>query len=112
MHSTSSNTERLTIPTGGAGKYLVGVQIAWATSAVASRRVTTIRQNGATLVAQDQRDSTTLGTANTGATVTTVYAMSAADYFDSTAYQDTGGALNAAVFANYSLEFYAFWFRN
>lgn len=112
MHSTSSNTGRITIPTGGGGKYIVGVQHAWDTDTTASRRAATIRQNGTTLVASQQVEASTLGTVNHGLTVMSVYAMSAADYFDSTAFHDSGAALNLAVFAEYAPDFYSLWFRS
>src|SRR4051812_2496693 len=37
MHDTSSNTERMTIPSGGGGKYLVGANCAWAPNGTGSR---------------------------------------------------------------------------
>lgn len=109
MHSTASNTSRITIPTGGGGKYLIGAGANWALSAGGTQRQVRILQNGTTYVAwQTSPPSASHGSE---ATVTTSYALAAADYVETYVNQDSGGALNLQAIGNYSPEFWAFWIR-
>ena len=39
FHSTSTNTDRLTVPTGKGGKYLINAQISWAGNATGAREL-------------------------------------------------------------------------
>jgi hypothetical protein len=102
MHSTSSNTSRITVPR--AGKYLIGATIRFALSATGARQVR-LRVNGATTIAQ----------CNTAAysglemvlNISTVYQLAANDYVEVLAWQDTGGALNLQASAEESPEFWA-----
>ena len=110
VHSTSSNTSRFTVPSGAGGKYVVTGSITWAPSAGGTYRACALRVNGATRLAQtNQAPSASHGS---DATVTAVYSLAAADYVEMTATQDSGGALNVNVQANYSPEASVFWFRN
>lgn len=110
MHSTSSNTDRITIPTGGGGKYLIGGATAFAAAAGGTSRITGIGINGITTFAAAQSGYFGAGL-TTYISVFTSYAVSAADYVVLPAYQDTGGSLNILQANNYSPEFYAVWSR-
>lgn len=88
LHSTSSNTSRLTCQV--AGKYLVCGTIEFAENATGFRQVA-VRKNGT-----DQGYTTTPGTATDTADVTFLYILDLAvnDYVEVTAMQNSGGALN------------------
>ena len=90
IHSTSSNTERLTATT--AGKYVIEAQIEWAASAV-GLRIAKLRLNGTTIIAWTT--ITPLSTGTTSMTVSTVYDLAATDYVEVLGNQTSGGALNA-----------------
>lgn len=96
IHSTSSNTSRMTIRT--AGKYLVLGQVQWAVNAT-GERLAQIRLNGTTNIAIS---TTILGSGTYGLIqqVLVVHDFSASDYVELVAYQDSGGALNVSAAAN------------
>ena len=102
-HSTSSNTGRLTVPTGGGGVYSIFGNIKFASNAT-GLRVARIRLNGTTYIAADENapDATTL-------CVKTEYKLAAADYVELVAYQASGGLLNVSLDANFSPEFGMSW---
>lgn len=109
MHSTATNTSRITVPTGGGGKYMMGCGSAWTGSAGGTYRQSIVKLNAATYVGL----ITLAPSASHGSpgTVTTSYALSAADYIEMYVNQDSGGNLNLTVNASYSPELWAFWFR-
>lgn len=109
MHSTSVNTGRITIPSGGGGKYLVGGVVEWNAAAGGNYRDTRIRNNGTTYHAGVTITPT--GAASQVVPPVGVWSYSAADYVEMIATQDSGGAINVNS-ANGSPEFWAFWFRN
>ena len=110
IHDNVTNNDRLTIPTGGSGKYIIGGGLSWQVSGAGGGRSVRIGVNGtSTLIAWVA--SFPSATVGSEATPTTVYAMSAADYLIFQAWQDSGGNLNAASVANYSPEFWCLWFR-
>ena len=109
VHDTATNTARFTVPSGGDGKYVFACGAAVAASAGGIERNLAVYKNAATVAAR-------CGAPFSASIITffslfTVYSMSAADYFDMRVYQDSGGALNCLVGANYSPEAYTFWFR-
>jgi hypothetical protein len=109
VHSTSSNTSRLTIPTGGGGKYLVGASWQWALSAAGNYRQAKIKQNASTFVAfQTSQPSASHASE---ATICALDSYVATDYAELYAKQDSGGALNLTVAANYAPEFWCLWLR-
>lgn len=91
MHSTVSNTSRITIPTSGDGLYLVIGQLAYAANATGIRQ-TLLRKNGTTGIAQDL--STPNGTNGTEIHLMSVVTLVATDYVELVAVQSSGGALN------------------
>lgn len=109
IHSTSSNTSRFTIPSGGDGKYIGWGALAWANSASGTYRQAQLKVNGSTTIAScNQAPSASHGS---DSTVVAVYALAAADYVTLNGAQDSGGALNMVSVANYSPEAAVFWFR-
>lgn len=98
-HSTSSNTGRLTVP--AAGKYLIIGQIAFAGGA--GVRGVQIRLNGTTTLASNFVNPVT--GASTDLIVVTEYELAASDYVELVVYQNSGGAINVLLGANYSPEF-------
>ncbi len=107
-HSTVSNSSRLTVPTGGAGKYRIFGNVTFASNATGQRTLF-IQVNGTTVIA----DTATV--ANTGGShivnISTEYALVAGDYVELMVNQTSGGALNATASSNHSPEFGMSWFR-
>ncbi len=108
MHSTSSSTERITVPTGAGGKYLVGGTGIFATSAGGAQRILWMMLN-ATVIAR--QNTVVSASATGGCSILTVYAASAADFFGMQAYQDSGGNLNITGDPGTGPEIFAFWLR-
>jgi len=108
MHSTSSNPSRVTVPTGGGGKYLCGSTIGFAANG-SGHRALTFQLNGTTPYIAVQAFVAYAGAALTN-TLSTVRAMSAADYFEMLAFQNSGGALNI-IDTEGSPSMFAFWYR-
>jgi hypothetical protein len=91
MHSTVTNTSRVTIPTGQGGHYAFMGQCGFAANATGVRKLA-IARNGTRIW------SVTLpGTASDNLVlhVNAMYPATAGDYFELHAYQNSGGALNA-----------------
>lgn len=109
IHSTSSNTSRLTAPTGGGGKYLFGASWSWPLNAGGTQRQGRVYINGTTIAAiltlQPSASHASEGF------ITSSYALSAADYMELWVNQDWGAAQNLNNLANYSPEVWMFWFR-
>jgi type IV secretory pathway VirB6-like protein len=108
MHSTSTNTGRLTVPSGGAGKYRATLHTSFAASATGVR-YSFIRLNGSTVIARDIRAAVSGDT--TDVAITAIYVMSVGDYFDSAVIQTSGGGVNIVATAANSPEFSAEWVR-
>ncbi len=90
-HSTSTNTDRITIPSGKAGKYMVGFTLTY-TGSSTGIRVGQIRKNG-TSVSQTSLQSVS-GAGNTVLSKTHVIDLTVGDYIDLQAYQNSGGNLD------------------
>lgn len=107
MHSTSSNTNRITVSTANAGKYLVGAGITWAFSTSGDYRSLLVQVQATTGIAlQTQPPTGVNGFASMSAT--TMYYLSN-DYFSSAAQQNSGGNLDVSAFPNSGPEFWAIW---
>ena len=94
FHDTSTNTDRITIPTGYGGKYLVTWRITW-NGATSGYRYHTLNQNaGATILSRV--DAPTSFSASNAASVTMsdIYSFSAGDYINVQCYQNSGGAID------------------
>lgn len=102
-HDTATNNSRLTAPT--TNKYRVGGGATYAASASGSRRELWIRKNGTTTLARDGRPPTG-GSVDCSVTVSWEGELAAGDYVELLAVQDSGGALNVLVLADYSPQFW------
>lgn len=100
LHSTSSNTSRITV--GRAGKYLIIGNATYAANGTGVRYLS-IRLNGATYIGE----MAILPSASNSLTliVTTIYHLAASDYVELLAYQNSGGNLNIAATGNTTPEF-------
>lgn len=100
IHSTSSNTGRLTATT--AGVYSITGHIQFDANATGVRGLE-LRVNGSTIIAQDLRAS--FATFGVVATISAHYKLAATDYVELRAYQNSGGSLNMLATGNLSPEF-------
>lgn len=105
LHSTVSNTGRLTAPI--AGKYLITCGLEFASN-VNGRREIRLLVNGSTIIAQDIRGGSISGITSP-MMLTTVYSLAANDYVEVEVYQNRGGSLNVLASGNYSPEFAMHW---
>lgn len=98
FHSTTTNTSRMTIPSGKAGKYLIVGRGTFANNATGNRGVR-ILKNG-TLIGEIQ-------TWNAGATygssveITQIADLTVGDYVELASFQASGGSLNTQNGADY-----------
>jgi hypothetical protein len=90
MHSTSSNTSRITIPTGKGGYYEFRWAATWASSVLGNRRIRLVK-NGSTNY--QGVGLTTAGVGLTSMAASAVVSAAPADYFELQVFQDSGGAL-------------------
>lgn len=97
FHDTGANTSRLTIPSGKAGKYLIGFAGEVASSPGAGSWVG-IRLNGTTFIALQYIVS------QLGVTISTQYDLAETDYVEAIIH--LSGAMNLNATGNYSPEFY------
>jgi hypothetical protein len=100
MHSTSSNTSRITVPISG--WYLVTGHIRFAANATGYRQAA-IRYGGSNYLAL-QADNNPDGANTTIMSLATLYYLAASDYIELVAFQDSGGNLNVVSTAQYSPE--------
>ena len=105
MHSTVSNTDRLTATT--AGKYRIEANLSFALSAAGAVRQARLRINGVTEIAYHSHQPS--GSHGSDMTIARKYQLAAGDYVQLLVYQDSGGALNLASATNYSPEFGMTW---
>ena len=107
LHSTTSLTDRITVSTANAGKYLVGASCEWQASVGGDYRTLAIQISGvANVVAHTSPPGATNGFANQNAS--TLWSISNT-YFGVVAQQNSGGNLNVNATANFSPEFWAVW---
>lgn len=107
MHSTSVNTGRIVVPTGGAGLYMIGANVEFDTNATGWRTLN-LMLNTSTVIAS-HRAITSSASVTTRLSVATIYSLSAGDYLEVQVYQNSGGSLNVLSAADYSPVFYATW---
>lgn len=101
LHSTASNTSRLTAPV--AGIYFVSGNIRWAANGT-GRRDLYIVVNGTTTVAADSRPPVS-GADPIDQSISTLVNLAAGDYVELQVYQSSGGALNVEVAGAFSPDF-------
>jgi len=91
FHSTSTNTNRITIPSGKAGKYLFTWNVAYTANSTGIRE-TALRKNGSIVCYQDFPVSSV--NAETSMTASYIATAAVGDYFDLYGYQTSGGNLD------------------
>lgn len=104
MHSTATNTSRLTFTT--AGFYVIGGHARFAANATGYRELQ-FRLNGTTNIAA-VIDHTATAVARE-LCLTTGYQFAAGDYVELMAYQTSGGNLDVEATGNHSPEAWAIW---
>jgi hypothetical protein len=98
MHSTTTNTSRITIPTGGGGTYLIGAHAEFAQNATGIRTLLLV-VNG-TSTQSTVRDNSPSGSNATRLACTTLVSLVAGDYVEAQVVQTSGGNLNVAATCN------------
>lgn len=104
MHSTTSNTSRITIPTGGAGTYMVGGMVEFAANATGQRTIYVVLNGTATQATVT--NVTASGTVASRLACATLVQVVAGDYLELQVNQNSGGALNVS---NSNTHFWATW---
>ncbi len=94
FHSTSVNTSRQTVPTGGAGGYFIRAKTNIATHATGVLRGLSIYKNGAAVKYLAQPVNNPVAA---DFQITDLEVLAVADYIEVAAYQDSGGALNVGA---------------
>lgn len=102
IHSTASNTSRLTATT--AGTYLISGTAQWSTAVSVNVQIG-IRLNGTTKIARQ----VILGADYRAMSVTTLYGLAATDYVELIVLQSTGGDKIISAVGNESPEFMMAW---
>ena len=101
IHSTSSNTSRLTVPAGLAGMWAIGYVIEWSSPAAAGQRVCWVSINGATGTRLAYSASPTVATTDTPAlTGFCLLPLAVGDYVEVYGFQNSGASASAATSAN------------
>lgn len=101
LHSTSSNTGRLTAPV--TGLYMAGAHVSFASNATGIRLLR-VRLNGSTVIGTQLMPA--VSGDSTVVSVSTLYQLTAGDYVEAQAYQTSGGNLNVEASGNFSPEFW------
>lgn len=106
MHSTSSNTSRITVPASWGGPYLIGSQVNFA-GVAASDIAAAIRINNVNDLIYGTGVTSTVITG--GIPLCTLNTLAAGDYVETRVYQKSGAALNTALVTGASPMFWAIW---
>lgn len=97
FHEGVTNPERLTVPTGFDGRYLVIGTIRWASNATGRREVTVRHKNsGGTTLYSKQVVAAAVNGDDTRQTSAWVFDAVAGDFFEMFALQTSGGSLDAS----------------
>lgn len=88
-HSTSSNTGRITIPTGKAGKYRIWGRVGWNANAT-GQRILNVVKNGTTNIVSHYLPGAAVSITHD---FSDVFALAEADFIDIRVYQSSGGSL-------------------
>ena len=91
FHSTSTNTSRITIPSGKDGKYLISSTLIWASNSTAQRAMKLLK-NGTTYYEWCEDDANSSGI--TGFSGSIVLSLVATDYIEMVGSQNSGGNVN------------------
>ncbi len=101
IHSTSTNTGRLTAQTEG--YYIINGSCRWVANAT-GQRFLNIKLNGTTFIGTQSLDTTSGGNPAVIA-LPTIYFLNVGDYVELHAFQNSGGNLDVENFGNNSPEF-------
>lgn len=108
MHSTVSNTSRITIATGWGGLYLFGAVVGWAVGSSNSRGIFILLNAGTILISGPSQLGE--GVLASSMETTTLYSCVAGDFFELQVYQNSGGNLaTQAGSSQLSPEFWGIW---
>lgn len=114
-HSTVTNTGRLTVPTGGAGIYLIGANLSEDTSvySVGHRSQFRILLNGVTVIARRHSHTDFADAEDSHFQIATVYPLNAADFVEVQFWASsiTDGTVTIQANPNYSPYFWFQWLR-
>lgn len=92
IHSTTTNTSRMTIPTGKSGKWLINMTVTFEGNATNCNVQTAIYKNGSSTVLNRNGDTVTSGERDF--MINTVLDLTAGDYLETYVRQDTGSNKN------------------
>lgn len=92
FHDTSTNNERITIPTGFGGKYLITANIEFDIGLATGLRQLSIRLNGTTVIASQNMSAA--ANLNARLVCSTIYDLVATDYVECMAFHSDGATLN------------------
>jgi hypothetical protein len=90
FHSTTTNKDRITIPAGLGGYYLVIYGAQWNGSTTGYRQTTILKNNTSNVLIHDYPGFTT---GNNYIGKSTIVSLAAGDYINVSAYQNSGGSL-------------------
>ena len=93
FHSTATNTSRITIPAGKAGKYQIIAQLQYAGNATGQRQIR-IDKNGSNT---SGAVASIVGAGDENFSVVEIFDLIVGDYIEIAAFQNSGGALNIDV---------------
>jgi len=95
FHSTSTNTARITIPSGKGGYYLVTAKVSYASNSTGTRGLWLVK-NGSTYIGTSFNEPVSTGDITT-VQINAIVNLVATDYITMNAYQSSGGSLNTAT---------------
>jgi hypothetical protein len=101
FHDTSSNTSRITIPSGKGGKYLVIGNVAWDSNGTGTRNIDFLL-NGIIDIYPGSLEANNAAGFTTQIVFSLIRNYSAGDYIQLRVYQSSGGALNVLNGTNYT----------
>lgn len=104
MHSTTTNTSRITINTDG--KYILVAAVRFDVAA-GGRRQIKIRKNGSTDLSREEESSAADGTSSPHMTIAVIDSAVAGNYYETIAFQTSGSNLDIVAANNYSPYFMA-----
>jgi hypothetical protein len=108
FHSTSTNTSRITIPSGYTGYYLVQTQAVFVANGTGAR-FSKVYKNGTTDVSTGRRVSNLSSTTETSLVGSDILYLTAGDYIEHFVLQTSGGNLSmnqdAEAFTGFNVQF-------
>ena len=99
-HSTSTNTSRITIPTGKDGKYLICSVVNYDGNSTGSRQVQ-VKLNNTTVISLVEANNA--GSRGVGLAQSFIWDLVAGDYIETITFQNSGGNLNVLATPNPTL---------